>query len=107
MKQRNLKAERLEKRILRLCEALLAMRTPGEMRALLEDLTTPAELEALADRLRVAEALAAGLPYRDIHDETGVSVTTVTRVSRCVRQGTGGYRRALRRLGAGPAEPSA
>ncbi|NEZ02610.1 hypothetical protein G4Y73_00430 [Wenzhouxiangella sp. XN201] len=81
-----------------LAEALLAMRTPEEMRALLKDLTTPAELEALVDRWRVVRYLDQGKPYREIHDLTGVSVTTIGRVARYLESGNGGYRMALERL---------
>lgn len=81
-----------------LAEALLAMRTPEEMRALLKDLTTPAELEALVDRWRVVRYLDQGKPYREIHDLTGVSVTTIGRVARYLEHGNGGYRMALERL---------
>lgn len=81
-----------------LAEALLAMRTPEEMRALLKDLTTPAELEALVDRWRVVRYLDQGKPYREIHDLTGVSVTTIGRVARYLEDGNGGYRLALERI---------
>lgn len=81
-----------------LAEALVAMRDVAECRALLMDLATPAELEALADRWRVVRLLAAGLPYREIHERTGVSVTTVGRVARFLEMGHGGYRLALERI---------
>ncbi|AKS43341.1 YerC/YecD family TrpR-related protein [Wenzhouxiangella marina] len=81
-----------------LAEAFLAMRTPDECRALLKDLTTPAELEALVDRWRVVRLLDQGLPYREIHDLTGVSVTTIGRVARFLEDGNGGYSLALQRL---------
>jgi TrpR-related protein YerC/YecD len=81
-----------------LAEAFLAMETADECRALLKDLTTPAELEALVDRWRVVRLLDQGLPYREIHDQTGVSVTTVGRVARFLEQGNGGYQLALERL---------
>jgi TrpR-related protein YerC/YecD len=81
-----------------LAEAFLLMRTADEMRALLRDLTTPAELEALVDRWRVARLLDEGRPYRDINAETGVSVTTIGRVARFVEAGHGGYRTALARM---------
>jgi len=74
------------------------MRTAEEMRALLKDLTTPAELEALVDRWRVVKFLEEGRPYREIHDLTGVSVTTIGRVARFLEYGNGGYRLALERL---------
>ncbi len=52
----------------------------------------------MKDRWAVVEALADGLTYRAIHDRTGVSVTTIGRVARCLNGGAGGYRTALRRL---------
>lgn len=87
-----------------LAEAFLLMQTADEMRALLRDLTTPAELEALVDRWRVARLLNEGRAYRDIHAETGVSVTTIGRVARFLEAGHGGYRTALARLNNDPSE---
>ncbi|MFU8877980.1 MAG: YerC/YecD family TrpR-related protein [Wenzhouxiangellaceae bacterium] len=81
-----------------LAEAFMQMQSAEECRALLKDLTTPAELEALVDRWRVAQLLDQGLPYREIHDRTGVSVTTIGRVARFIEMGNGGYRQALDRL---------
>ena len=81
-----------------LAEAFLAMRTAEECRALLRDLTTPAELEALVDRWRVVKYVDQGVPYREIHARTGVSVTTIGRVARFLEDGNGGYRLALERI---------
>ncbi|MBL8297718.1 MAG: DNA-binding transcriptional regulator [Rhodanobacteraceae bacterium] len=74
-----------------LCRALLSLDTPAEMLAFLRDLCTPAELEALIDRWRVVPYLLAGYAYREIHDRTSVSVTTIGRVARFLQQGNGGY----------------
>ena len=84
-----------------LLDALLAMKTPSELQALLEDLCTPAELEAIADRWRVVPLLLDNLAYREIHDRTGVSVTTIGRIARCLGLGAGGYRIAAERVLAG------
>jgi TrpR-related protein YerC/YecD len=81
-----------------LSEALLSLRTTAEMKQFLEDLCTPAEIEAMVDRWRVAQLLNQGLPYRDIREMTKVSVTTIGRVARFIEHGTGGYRTALERL---------
>ncbi|MFQ5609138.1 MAG: Trp family transcriptional regulator, partial [Woeseiaceae bacterium] len=43
------------------------------------------------------ELLEQGLPYRRIHDLTGVSVTTVGRVARFLSDGFGGYETAIKR----------
>ena len=81
-----------------LSEAFLSLESSAEARAFLEDLCTPAELEAMVDRWRVAQLLDQGLSYRDIRAMTGVSVTTIGRVARFIEQGTGGYHTALARI---------
>ncbi len=81
-----------------LLKALLAMRTRAEMRAFLVDLCTPAELEAIGDRWRVVPLLLTEASYREIHERTGVSVTTIGRIARCLSFGAGGYVRAAERV---------
>ncbi len=78
-----------------LCRALLALDKVAEMRAFLRDLCTPAELEALTDRWRVVPYLLQGVAYREIHERTAVSVTTIGRVARFLVQGNGGYQAAI------------
>jgi TrpR-related protein YerC/YecD len=80
-----------------LCRALLAMRDVGEMRAFLRDLCTPAELESLVDRWTVVPHVLKGMPYREIHEHTAVSITTIGRVARFLNQGNGGYLKAAAR----------
>ncbi len=83
----------------RLFRAVLSMRNVDECRAFFHDLCTPAELQALKDRWAVAELLAEGRrSYRQIHEETGVSVTTIGRVARFLTAGEGGYSKALQRF---------
>jgi len=74
-----------------LCRALLALADPAEARAFLRDLCTPAELQALVDRWRVVGLLRRGLTYRQINEQTGISVTTIGRVARFLADGNGGY----------------
>lgn len=81
-----------------LYRAILTLETVDECRAFLRDLCTPTELQALADRWSVVGPLLEGKPYRQIHDKTGVSVTTIGRVARFLTSGHGGYRVAARRL---------
>lgn len=80
-----------------LFRAVLSLRNVEEVRAFLVDLCTPAELQALKDRWLVAELLDRDLSYRQIHDRTGVSVTTIGRVARYLNSGAGGYSKALQR----------
>lgn len=78
--------------------ALPEVRDADEARQVLTDLCTPAELEAIADRWRVARLVKRGLSYREINDRTGVSVTTIGRVARFIEHGAGGYRLLLDRV---------
>ncbi len=86
-----------------LYQALLSLKNADEMAAFLRDLCTPAELEVLVDRWRVVPLLLEGIPYREIHERTAVSITTIGRVARYLNQGSGGYlaaaARAARRQG--------
>lgn len=96
MKRRSIEAETpLAKAEEGLCRALLALGTVPAMRAFLRDLCTPSELEALSDRWRVVPYILKGMPYREIHDRTAVSITTIGRVARFLSQGNGGYLAAL------------
>ncbi len=80
-----------------LCIALLTPRSGTEMAKLLADLCTPSEIRTLAERWHVARLLdLTDLTYRDIHDATGVSTTTIVRVARFLRhEPHQGYRNAI------------
>ena len=98
MKLRRALNPRQEARVERaLYQAVLTLRTADECRAFFRDLCTPAELQALADRWTVVELLKRHLPYREIHRQTNVSVTTIGRVARFLLGGNGGYALATER----------
>ena len=82
-----------------LADALVMLDDQDSARAFLADLCTPAEVHSLAERWQVARLLDAGaLTYREIHDATGVSTTTIVRVARFLRQeSNSGYRLLLDR----------
>ncbi|MDQ3617330.1 MAG: YerC/YecD family TrpR-related protein [Pseudomonadota bacterium] len=108
MKRRPHDNDDTEDAITGLATAMVALRSVEQMCAFLEDLCTPAELEAMNDRWRVVPLVADGVPYREIHDLTQVSVTTIGRVARTLDRGAGGYAAALqRRTPKNPPRPSA
>ncbi len=81
--------------LVRLAEAFAALSRPDQVTDFLRDLCTPAELEALSDRWKVVPLLQQGVPYREIHELTGVSVTTTGRVARSLEHGHRGYAAAI------------
>jgi TrpR-related protein YerC/YecD len=83
-----------------LYRAVLRLETPDEAKKFFRDLLTETEIEEFAERWKAARMLAAGAPYTEIIEQTGLSSTTVARVARWVKRGTGGYRLALKRVGA-------
>ncbi|CDZ79034.1 Trp operon repressor [Legionella massiliensis] len=81
-----------------LMHAISQLKNEKEALAFFSDLCTPAELEAMTDRWEVVPLLRQGIPYRTIHEQTGVSVTTITRVARSLSYGSGGYNLIADRL---------
>ena len=95
MKRRPNDPEQTQDALDDLAAAMLRLESVAQLRAFLEDLCTPAELEAMSDRWKVVPLVAQGVPYREIHDRTLVSVTTIGRVARTLERGAGGYSAAL------------
>ena len=81
-----------------LCRAFLALNTLEESRSFLEDICTIQEIEALSQRLDVARYLSLGKCYSEVNALTGASTATISRVSKCVNYGSGGYKTVLDRL---------
>ena len=79
--------------------AILQLQTLEEVESFFFDLCTPAELEGIVDRWRVAQMLVRKMPYRQIAAETNVSTATIVRVARFLNNGNDGYRKIMRRLG--------
>lgn len=66
-----------------LFDALLHIKTADEMHRFFKDLCTPQEIQALSERWKVCTLLHAGaLSYRQINEQTGVSLATIGRVAR-------------------------
>ena len=80
------------------CRAVLALKTEEEVYAFLEDVCTIKEVQDMAQRLRVAGLLGAGVSYLQISKETGASTATISRVSKCLEYGAGGYGVVLSRM---------
>ncbi len=82
-----------------LMDTIVALDSRDEAALFFRDLCTRHELDEMASRWSVVRRLAEGHSYREIHDLTGVSTATITRIANWFRHGTGGYRAALERSG--------
>lgn len=83
----------------RLFKAILTLKSEDECYQLFEDLCTIKEVEAMAQRLETAILLLDGKSYQHIYEDVGVSTATISRVSRCLNYGTGGYQLVIDRIG--------
>ncbi|MFZ3074430.1 MAG: YerC/YecD family TrpR-related protein [Minisyncoccales bacterium] len=81
-----------------LVKAFLAFKTIGETQAFLRDLMTEDEIKEFANRLKAARMLSEKIPYSAIVKATGLSSTTVARVSKWLKGPLGGYKTILNRL---------
>lgn len=71
--------------------ALLLLKNHKDVKAFLDDLCTPTEIAALADRWHAARLLNQGHTQREVAAQTGIALGTVTRVARFLARGSGGY----------------
>lgn len=81
-----------------LIEAILALKTSDEAKRFLRDLMTETEIIEFAKRLQTAELLSENVPYSIIEKKTGLSSTTIARVSKWLNNGMGGYQLMIARL---------
>ena len=75
--------------------ALARVNSGGDMEFVLEDLCTYKEVEQMAQRLKAAELLIDGKTYSEVITATSISSATLSRVSKCVQKGNGGYKKLL------------
>ncbi len=82
----------------KLTQAILSLKTTDEAERFLRDLMTIGEIEEFGKRLKTAEMLLNKVSYSLIEKETGLSSTTVARVSKYLNGKLGGYKIIINRL---------
>lgn len=82
-----------------LCELFAAVDNPKEADMLLQDILTPQEIEAIAERWQLVRQLASGKPQRDVAKNLKISISKITRGSRVLKYGTGGFLHFIDKLG--------
>lgn len=81
----------LEKRIQYLYETILKLKTVDDCKALFSDLCTFKEIEQMAQRIYAAKLFLEDKTYSQIINETEISSATLSRISRAISHGSGGY----------------
>ena len=81
-----------------LFKAMMTLENVAEFYKFFDDLCTIAEVGEMSKRLKAAKMLKSGAVYSEISEKTGLSTTTISRVNKCLRYGSGGYNTGLERL---------
>ena len=90
--------EQIKESLANLYRAITMIENEDEMEAFLTDLCTIKELQDMAQRLSAAKMLKNGENYLNIASEIGISTATISRVSKALNYGTGGYDMVLEKL---------
>lgn len=81
-----------------LYSAILSLKSMEETKKFLRDLLTEAEIKEFANRWQTAQMLYQKVPYYTIAEETGMSSTTIARISKWLNNGEGGYKLMLKKM---------
>ena len=82
----------------RLFRAILSLKDTDECYDFFEDICTITEIKDMCQRLDTAFLIDEGISYQKISEKIGVSTATISRVSRCLNYGAGGYRAVIDRM---------
>ncbi len=81
-----------------LCQLFTSIDNEKEADMLLKDILTPQEIESIAERWQLIQQLADEKPQREVAKDLKVSISKVTRGSRVLKYGTGGFKKFLKKL---------
>lgn len=81
-----------------LFKAILGLENMKEAKMFLRDLLTEKEILELGNRWKTVRMLDEGISYSEIEKETGLSSTTIARISSWLQKGMGGYRLMLQKM---------
>jgi TrpR-related protein YerC/YecD len=86
-----------DKKTRSLYQAILRIESVNEAKKFFRDLLTEAEIAEFANRWKAAQMLNDKIHYDTIAKETGMSSTTIARISKWLTNGTGGYKLMIKR----------
>ncbi len=89
---------KIDNKAKKLYKAILSLKTENEAQKFFRDLLTEPEIKEFANRWVAAQMLDKKVRYEVIEKETGMSSTTIARISKWVNNGMGGYQLMLKRI---------
>lgn len=78
--------------------AFRLLKTDSDYKRFLRDLLTETEIKEFINRWKAVRLLDQKVPYEDIERQTGMSSTTIARISKWLTNGMGGYKSILQKL---------
>lgn len=88
---KNIRTDSIEK----LLNAIMNIEGKDDLYEFFVDVLTVKELKDMGDRFEAAIMLKNGENYETITKTLGLSSATISRVSRCINYGNGGYEKAI------------
>ncbi len=81
-----------------LIKVFLSLKNEEELKMFFRDLMSERDLREFAMRWEVAKLLDAGVTYEKIQEKTGAAMETISKISRWLKEGTGGYKMMIERM---------
>ena len=79
----------------KLMDTIAKLKTKKECYDFFDDICTIKEVLDMSKRLEAAKLLSSGMNYKQIISKIDISSATLSRVSRALNYGTGGYKKAI------------
>ena len=80
----------------KLMDTMANLKTKKDCYDFFEDVCTIKEILDMSKRLEAAKLLDKGLSYKEVISKIGLSTATLSRVSKALNYGTGGYKKAIK-----------
>jgi TrpR-related protein YerC/YecD len=86
------------KQTIELFSTIVSLKNIDEAKRFFRDLLTEQELIEFGKRWQAAQMLSKEIPYSKIEQKTGLSSTTIARISKWLNRGRGGYQLMISRI---------
>lgn len=80
----------------KLMDTISKLKTRKDCYDFFEDVCTIKEILDMSKRLEAAKLLDKGLSYNEVIEKIGISTATLSRISKALNYGTGGYKKVIK-----------